>query len=262
MMNVQQLQLLKTKGEKFTAVTAYDATFSRLISEIGIEVQLVGDSLGNVIQGHDSTIPVTIADMLYHTRIVSRGNTKSLIIADLPFMSYANTDQALFNASQLMQAGAHMVKMEGGAWLSEIVVRLTERGIPVCGHLGLTPQSVHTLGGYQVQARSKAAADKLVEDANALQQAGAMLLVIECVPCTLAAELTKILTIPVIGIGAGNKTDGQILVLYDLLGLQSAYAPKFVKNFMAETTEGIVGALQAYHNAVKAGNFPELEHSF
>jgi 3-methyl-2-oxobutanoate hydroxymethyltransferase len=211
------LSAMKANGEKFAVITAYDFTFSKLIENAEIEVILVGDSLGNVIQGRDSTIPVTVDEMAYHTEAVKRGNNRALLVTDMPFMSYANEVQALENAATLMQAGAQMVKLEGGEWLAETVHLLTERGIPVCGHVGLTPQSVHKLGGYKVQGKEEQAAAQMIADAKALESAGAELIVVECVPSSLGRELSEVLDIPVIGIGAGPDTDAQVLVLHDML---------------------------------------------
>lgn len=251
---------LKTKGVKFPVITAYDASFAALVEQAGIEVVLVGDSLGNVIQGQDSTVPVTVDDMVYHTAAVRRGNSSSLLIADMPYMSYATLEQTLGNATLLMQAGAQMVKVEGGAWLLDSVRALAERGIPVCGHLGLTPQSVSKLGGYRVQGRDASAADRMLADAKALEKAGADLLVLECVPSALAARITSAVNIPVIGIGAGPDTDAQVLVLYDLLGI-SPRSPKFVRNFMSDN-DSIASAIAAYAQAVRDGSFPAPEHCF
>lgn len=251
---------LKTQRLKFPVITAYDASFAALAEQAGIEVVLVGDSLGNVIQGQISTVPVTMDEMAYHTAAVRRGNSKSLLVADMPYMSYATLDQTLYNATQLMQAGAEMVKVEGGSWLMESVHALAERGIPVCGHLGLTPQSVAKLGGYRVQGRDASSADQMLADAKALEDAGADLLVLECVPSALAANITRALKIPVIGIGAGPDTDAQVLVIYDLLGI-SPRSPKFVRNFMTGSTS-IADAIAAYAAAVRDGSFPTAEHCF
>lgn len=257
---INTLHALKQEGKKFPVITAYDASFSQLAEQAGIEVVLVGDSLGNVIQGHGSTVPVNMDDMAYHVQAVCRGNNKSLIIADLPFMAYATEEQTMENAAYLMQAGAHMVKLEGGNWLKESVSMLTERGIPVCGHLGLTPQSVNKLGGYKVQGRSDEAAEKMTQDALLLEQAGVDLLVLECVPTSLANKITELLKIPVIGIGAGSGTDAQVLVIYDMLGI-SPRQPKFSKNFLTETAN-VETALKAYADEVRSGAFPSPEHSF
>ena len=230
---VNTLQAQKAAGEKIAVITTYDACFARLVEEAGIEVILVGDSLGMVLQGHDSTLPVTVNDMAYHTACVARNCTKPLIVTDMPFGSYSSTDVAIKNAVQLMQAGAHMVKVEGGDWLLTTIKALTERSIPVCGHLGLTPQSVNSLGGYKVQGRD---------------------------PADLAKQISAALSIPVIGIGAGRDTDAQVLVLHDLLGL-SSHTPKFVRNFM-QGAESIQQALTNYKDAVKSGDFPADEHTF
>lgn len=256
------LQGLKQKGEKITMLTCYDATFAHAASQAGVEVLLVGDSLGMVSQGHDSTLPVSVADMAYHTACVKRGNQGSLILTDLPFMAYATLPQALENSAALMRAGAHMVKLEGAAWLCETVSRLADNGIPACVHLGLTPQSVNLFGGYKVQGRGEAQAQRLRADAEALEQAGAAMLLLECVPSALAAEVSRTARVPVIGIGAGCDTDGQVLVMHDMLGLSlSGRAPKFVRNFMADQ-DSIQGAFAAYVNAVKSCEFPSAEHGF
>jgi 3-methyl-2-oxobutanoate hydroxymethyltransferase len=257
---IHTLNDLKRAGEKFPVITAYDSSFARLVELAGIEVVLVGDSLGNVMLGFDSTVPVTMDHMLHHTAAVRRGNSKSLLIADLPFMAYALPEQALANSALLMQAGAQMVKLEGGEWLAETVAMLNQRGIPVCGHLGLTPQSVNKFGGYRVQGRGHSDAEQMVQDAHLLESAGASLLVLECVPRDLAARVSRELTMPVIGIGAGVDTDAQVLVLQDMLGI-SPRAPKFARNFLAGAGD-ILGALQAYAAAVRAGEFPQPEHTF
>ena len=256
------LQSLKQKGEKITMLTCYDATFSHVCNQAGVEVLLVGDSLGMVLQGHDSTLPVTTADMAYHVACVKRGNQDALILADLPFMANATIEQTLNNSAQLMQAGAHMVKVEGAVWLAESIRLLTERGIPVCAHMGLTPQTVNVLGGYKVQGRNENQARQMRADAIALEQAGAAMLLLECVPSELAKEITSAVKIPVIGIGAGSDTDGQVLVLHDMLGLSlTGRVPKFVKNFMTGQPD-IQSALSAYVAEVKAVSFPGIEHGF
>ena len=254
------LNKMKADAEKFVCITAYDATFSRLISNAGAETILVGDSLGMVLQGHDSTIPVGIDDMAYHTECVLRGNPRSLVIADMPFMTYANSDQAMANATALMQAGAQMVKMEGGTWLSETISNLVERGIPVCAHLGLTPQSVNTFGGFKVQGRTPKEAKSILSNAVEIQDAGASLLVLECIPATLAADISAKLDIPVIGIGAGPGTDAQVLVMHDLLGL-TGHGARFVENFMTGQ-KTIQDGLKAFVDAVKSGDYPREEHSY
>lgn len=259
---VTALQHLKSRGEKIAMLTCYDATFAHVANQAGVEVLLVGDSLGMVLQGHDSTVPVTTAEVAYHVASVRRGNGDALILADLPFMAGATLDHAFANCTALMQAGAHMVKLEGGGWLAETIRQLAERGIPACVHLGLTPQTVNVLGGYKVQGRIEEQARQLHADALALEQAGAAMIVLECVPTALAAAITDAVKTPVIGIGAGNATDGQVLVLHDILGLSlSGRVPKFVKNFMEGQTD-IQSALRAYVTAVKEGVFPSEEHGF
>jgi 3-methyl-2-oxobutanoate hydroxymethyltransferase len=254
------LQKMKSQGEKFVCITAYDATFARIISEAGAETILVGDSLGMVLQGHESTIPVAIGDMAYHTRCVTRGNPHSLVISDMPFMSYATPEEALVNATLLMQAGAQMVKLEGGTWLSDTISMLVERGIPVCAHLGLTPQSVNTFGGFKVQGRTPKEAKSILADAVEIKDAGASLLVLECIPAKLGTDISAKLDIPVIGIGAGAGTDGQVLVMHDLLGL-SEHTARFVQNFM-DGQATIQGGLKAFVDAVKAGDYPQDEHTY
>jgi 3-methyl-2-oxobutanoate hydroxymethyltransferase len=255
------LQALKQDGEKFVCITAYDALFASLVSKAGAELVLVGDSLGMVLQGHDSTLPVTMDDMVYHMQCVKRGNRGALLMADLPFMSYASEAQTLENAARLMRAGAQVVKLEGGAWIAETTRLLTERGIPVCAHMGLTPQSVNRIGGHRVQGRNPDAANTILEEALLLESQGANLLLLECIPASLAQRISKQLTIPVIGIGAGPDVDGQIMVLHDVLGI-SPITPKFVKNFLPESGSGISGAVEAYVRAVKNGSFPGPEHSY
>jgi 3-methyl-2-oxobutanoate hydroxymethyltransferase len=256
------LQSLKQSGEKIAMLTCYDATFAQTACQAGVDVLLVGDSLGMVLQGHDSTLPVTVAEMAYHTASVKRGNQGALILVDLPFMAYATIEQALNNSAALMQAGAHMVKLEGAAWLAEPIRQLAERGVPVCAHLGLTPQAVNILGGYKVQGRQEAQARQMRADAMALEQAGAAMLLLECVPSDLAAEISQAVKIPVIGIGAGGATDGQVLVMHDMLGISlSGRTPKFVKNFMAGQSS-IQNAISAYVKAVKDQSFPAAEHGF
>lgn len=256
------LRNLKQTGEKFSVLTCYDATFSAAMARAEVEVILIGDSLGMVLQGHTSTLPVTIEDMAYHTAAVARGNQVSLLMADMPFMSYASLETALTNAALLMRAGAHLVKLEGGAWLAETVTQLTRGGIPVCIHLGLTPQSVNVMGGYRVQGRDDAAAQQLLDDALAVQAAGAVMLLLECVPASLAARVQQALSIPVIGIGAGLDCDGQVLVMHDMLGLHAGKPARFVKDFLASGDGTIEGAFKAYVQAVKSGHYPAEEHTF
>lgn len=253
---------LHRSGEPITVLTCYDASFAALLDQAGVEVLLIGDSLGMVLQGHHSTLPVSLDDVIYHTQCVARGNRNAWLIADLPFGTYqADTHQAYQNAAQLMQAGAHMVKVEGGAWLAPTVAQMTERGIPVCAHLGLTPQSVHTLGGYRVQGKTAQDAARLKQDALALQAAGATLLVLEMVPAEVAADLTQTLSIPTIGIGAGKQCSGQVLVLHDMLGIFPGKKARFVKNFM-QGADSIAQAVENYCAAVKSRDFPGSEHSF
>ena len=259
---VPALAQAKREGRKLVMLTAYDHGFARTLDANGVDLVLVGDSLGMVVQGQDSTLPVTVADMIYHTRIVARGLSQALPIADLPFQSDATPERALDASIGLLQAGAEMVKLEGAGHKLEVIRYLVERDIPVCSHLGLTPQSVLAFGGYRVQGREEAAAAKLRADALAVAEAGAKLLVLECVPSTLAADITAAVEIPTIGIGAGPHCDGQVLVLHDLLGLDSGHRrPKFVKDFLAEGGS-VAGAVRAYAAAVRDGSFPDAEHSY
>ncbi|MFL0810991.1 MAG: 3-methyl-2-oxobutanoate hydroxymethyltransferase [Agarilytica sp.] len=258
--SILTLKKMKREGEKFVTVALYDAPMAAMAEKSGVEVVLVGDSLGMTVLGYDSTIPVTMEQMIYHIEAVARGNKKSLILGDLPFMTYANPEQALENSARVMRAGAHAVKIEGGEWLAPTVKLLSDRGIPVCAHIGLTPQSVNKLGGFRVQGRDEETAKTLVNDALALEAAGADLLVLECVPETLAQEITKKLSIPTVGIGAGIHTDAQVLVINDILGL-TPQPPKFSKNFLLETKD-IPSALQKYVADVKAGAFPSEENIF
>jgi 3-methyl-2-oxobutanoate hydroxymethyltransferase len=263
MANITTATLLsmKQQGSKISTITAYDASFAKLFDQAGIHAILIGDSLGMVLQGQDSTLPVSINDMAYHTTCVKRGVEQALIIADMPFMSYATKDQALHNAGILMQAGASMIKVEGGAWLNDTISALVERGIPVCAHLGLTPQSVNIFGGFKVQGRENNKAQQMINDALALEAAGAQLLVLECIPAQLGDAISKALTIPTIGIGAGKNTDGQILVMHDALGIACNYMPKFSRNFLKDTGD-IKKAIELYISEVTAGNFPGDEHIF
>ena len=256
------LHKLRAEGQKIAMLTGYDASFASLLEAAGVESILVGDSLGNVLQGHHTTLPVTLADMAYHVACVARGAKRAFIIGDLAFGSYQESvEQAFRNSAILMAAGAHMVKLEGGAAFAQTTEFLVKRGIPVCGHLGLTPQSVHQLGGFRVQGKSADAGRQLIKDAQALEQAGASLIVLEAIPAKLAAEVTASLTIPTIGIGAGPDCSGQVLVLYDLLGIFPGKKAKFVRNFM-EGADCIQQAIQNYVRAVKDGSFPGPEHSF
>ena len=258
---LSQLQKMKQEGQKIAVMTAYDATFAHLFDTAGIPALLIGDSLGMVVQGHSDTLPVTIDEMAYHTRCVRRGTNNAFVIADMSFMSYSDPQSACQNAAKLMAAGASMVKIEGGEWLCETVRQLQRNGIPVCGHLGLTPQSVHVFGGFRIQGRDEQQAEEIYHHALALQAAGIQMLVLECVPAALAIRISKALRIPVIGIGAGNGTDGQVLVMQDAIGITSGYTPKFTKNFLAEA-DTIQGAIALYMQQVADGTFPGPEHSF
>jgi 3-methyl-2-oxobutanoate hydroxymethyltransferase len=255
------LQRLRKQGEKIAVLTAYDAGFARLADEAGVDVVLVGDSLGMVVQGHASTLPVKLSEMSYHTRCVSHGVRRAFIVTDLPFASYQqNPEQAFASAARLMTAGAHMVKLEGGAVMVETAAFLVQRGIPVCAHLGLLPQSVNQLGGYKVQGRDEAGAARLLADARAMEQAGAGLLVLESIPASLGKHVTDVVSLPTIGIGAGPGCSGQVLVLHDMLGIYPQ-APKFSRNFMAGAPS-IQAALKIYVDAVKSGHFPGPEHCY
>lgn len=255
------LQKMKQQGEKISTITAYDASFAKLFDQAGIHAILIGDSLGMVLQGQDDTLPVEISDMAYHTQCVKRGVEETLIISDMPFMSYATKEQAFTNAAKLMQAGASMVKLEGGEWLVETIQGLVERGIPVCAHLGLTPQSVNVFGGFKVQGRDTDKAQQMIENAKKLEAAGAQLLVLECIPAGLGKAISAAVTIPTIGIGAGKDTDGQILVMHDALGISCSYMPKFSRNFLIDTGD-IKKAIELYIAEVSNGNFPGDDHIF
>jgi 3-methyl-2-oxobutanoate hydroxymethyltransferase len=260
--NIATLERMKADGEKIAAITAYDASFATLVDDAGIDVVLVGDSLGMVIQGHDTTVPVTLHDVIYHCRAVAKGLYRPFLMADMPFMTYASREQALENAVRLMQeGGAKMVKLEGGGGQVEIVRFLADHDIAVCAHLGLKPQSVHKVGGFRVQGREEAAAEQMVNDAKALQEAGADLVLLECIPAKLGARITQELHVPVIGIGAGPDTDGQILVLYDVLDITSGRKPRFSKNFLAGN-DSALAAVKAYADAVKNKSYPGPEHCF
>ncbi len=259
---ISTLLRAKQAGEKFACLTAYDASFARILDKANVDVILVGDSLGMVVQGLATTVPVSMDDMVYHSRLVARGSKRALLMADMPFMSFASPAEAATNAARLMQeGGAHMVKLEGGAIQLSTVKYLSERGVPVCAHLGLQPQSIHQLGGYRVQGREDAAARAMVEDAARLEQAGAAALLLECVPSSLAAEISAAATVPVIGIGAGPACDGQILVLYDMLGIAPGKRLRFSHDFLADTGS-VSAAVSAYVNAVKDVSFPAPEHGF
>ena len=253
---------LRESGEKIVMLTAYDASFARLSEQAGVEILLVGDSLGMVVQGHDSTLPVTLEQMEYHVGMVARGAQNALIVADMPFGSYqASKEIAFSNAVRLMVAGAQVVKLEGGTPMADTVRFLVERGIPVCGHVGLVPQSVHALGGYRVQGKTEDSARRLLEDARAIQDAGAAMLVLEAIPATLATQVTAALSIPTIGIGAGKDCSGQVLVLHDMLDIYPGRKARFVRNFMAGAPS-VAEAIRRYVEAVKKGAFPAPEHTF
>lgn len=269
MITTKDLRELKQRDEKITVLTAYDASFTKHIEQAGVEVILVGDSLGMVLQGHDSTVPVTVDDMVYHTKMVARARERALLISDLPYHSYLNKEQALENASRLMkEAGADMAKLEGGGEIVPIAENLIKNGIPVCGHLGLLPQSVNELGGYKVQGREQTTADKIVQDAQALVDVGVEMIVLECIPQLLAKRILKEVDVITIGIGAGVECSGQVLVLYDLLGITPGKRPKFSKDFLAELPanlgagNSITTAIEAYVKAVKSLEFPTEAHSF
>ena len=258
---IRQLRAARAKGERLTMLTCYDASFAAVSCEAGVDMLLVGDSLGMVVQGHASTLPVSLEDIRYHTACVARAAPSSMIIADMPFASYqVSPEQAFQSAAVLMQAGAQMVKLEGGAWLAPTVAFLTQRGIPVCAHLGLTPQSVHTLGGYMVQGRG-AAGDALIADAKQLEQCGADLVLVELIPSPLAARLTASLAAPTIGIGAGPDVTGQVLVIYDILNVTPGRKARFVKNYLALTGD-IQAAISLFVSEVKSGAYPGPEHGF
>ena len=260
--NVSTLRTMKADGEPIACLTAYDASFAALVDAAGTDLVLVGDSLGMVIQGHDTTVPVTVDDIVYHSRMVARGLRRAFLVADMPFMSYTKPGQALDNAVRLMQeGGAMMVKLEGGDDQVQIVEHLARHDIPVCAHLGLKPQSVHKIGGFKVQGRGAEQASQMLASAERLQDAGADIVLLECVPNELGKEVTGRLHVPVIGIGAGPSTDGQILVLYDILNITQGRTPRFVKNFQ-EGQSSPLAALEAYVAAVKCGSYPAPEHCF
>ncbi|GAB3341392.1 MULTISPECIES: 3-methyl-2-oxobutanoate hydroxymethyltransferase [Chromohalobacter] len=258
---LSHLNAFKRASEPFSCLTAYDASFAQHAGAAGIDVLLVGDSLGMVLQGHASTIPVTLDDILYHTRCVARGKQRSLLMVDLPFMSNADTRQVLHDAGALMRAGAELVKIEGAGWMRDDVRALTQRGVPVCAHLGLTPQSVHQFGGYKVQGREQDDAQRIVDDARLLVDAGASVILLECVPAALGRAVRDAVEVPVIGIGAGPDVDGQILVMHDILGVTHGRPPRFAKNFLTGR-DSIQAAFAAYHDAVKTRQFPAEEHCF
>lgn len=261
---VSRLHRMKSEGETIACLTAYDYTFASVVDAAGVDVMLIGDSLGMVMQGRETTIPVSVDEIIYHTRCVAAGRRRALLMADMPFMSYVDESQALANAGRLMkEGGAHMVKLEGAGDQAGIVAALARAGVPVCAHLGLQPQLVHKIGGYRVQGKDTAGASQMIQDAQRLQEAGADLLLVECIPASLGGALASRLDIPVIGIGAGPSCDGQILVLQDMLGITPGHKPKFSKDFMGDAeASSVSGAVQAYVRAVKCGQFPAEEHCF
>jgi len=262
LISLATLREMKAQGEKFSCLTAYDASFSRLLEAAGVEVLLVGDSLGMVIQGHETTLPVSLEEMIYHTACVSRVRRRALVMADMPFMSDRSPQQALASAARLMkEGGAHMVKIEGGAVMVETYRLLSSRGVPVCAHLGLLPQSVHKTGGYRLQGRCQSAAERILSDARQVVAAGADAVLLECIPTSLADQVVAAVNVPVIGIGAGAVCDGQVLVVYDMLGMTAGKLPRFCHNFL--TAGGTIQeAVAAYVRAVKDGSFPDAAHAY
>jgi len=259
---VSTLRRMKSEGQRIACLTAYDASFAALVDAAGVDVVLVGDSLGMVVQGHRTTVPVSLDDMCYHARAVARGCERALLMVDLPFLSFATPQQALASSARLMQEGmAEMVKLEATREHAPLVEKLASEGVPVCAHLGLTPQRIHKLGGYRVQGREEEAARGLVDDAELLDRAGADVLLLECVPSTLAARVAQAVAAPVIGIGAGPDCDGQILVIYDMLGVTPTRAPRFARDFLGDGGS-VSAALGAYVDAVRDGSFPAPEHCF
>ena len=262
MTTLSTLNEMKRQGEKIAMLTCYDATFAAVASQAGVDMLLIGDTLGMVLQGHDSTLPVTVDDMAYHTASVKRGNRGSFIVTDLPFMSYSSREQALRSAAQVMQAGAHMVKLEGDASLCGTITELARNGVPVCAHIGLTPQFINVMGGFKVQGRSVEQAQQLVETARQLEAAGAAMVLVEGVPAPLGEAITAAVSVPVIGIGAGPATDGQVLVMHDMLGVSmTGHVPKFVRDFM-DGAPDIASAFARYVEAVKQNTFPASEHCY
>jgi 3-methyl-2-oxobutanoate hydroxymethyltransferase len=262
MITVPTLQKMKAEGQKIAMLTCYEASFAALMNRAGVDALLVGDSLGMTVQGRDSTLPVTLAEMCYHTAAVTRGNQNAMIVADLPFGAYQQSrEQAFAAAAELMQAGAHVVKLEGGAFMADTTEFLQQRGIPVCAHIGLTPQSVHALGGYKVQGKGDNAAERLLADARAHDAAGAAMILMEAVPAELGSRVTQAVSCPTIGIGAGVGCDGQVLVMHDMLGVYPGKTARFVKNFM-DGQSSVQAAVEAYVRAVKEQTFPAAEHTF
>ncbi|MBV8049505.1 MAG: 3-methyl-2-oxobutanoate hydroxymethyltransferase [Paludibacterium sp.] len=261
-MTVSTLSKMGQEGEKIAMLTCYDASFASLLDEAGVDILLIGDSLGMVVQAHDSTLPVSLDEMVYHTRCVARGTKRALVLADLPFGSYQESPQQAFaSCARLLQAGAHMVKLEGGAFMAETTRFLVDRGVPVCAHIGLTPQFVNTFGGYRVQGKSESDADRIFQDAKAHADAGASLVLMECVPADLATRISAAMPVPTIGIGAGPHVGGQVLVLHDMLGVYPGKKARFVKNFL-QGADSIQDAVAAYVRAVKDQSFPAPEHCF
>ncbi|MBE1276170.1 3-methyl-2-oxobutanoate hydroxymethyltransferase [Enterovibrio baiacu] len=258
---INTLMAWKQEGRKFATATAYDASFAQLFEQQEMPLLLVGDSLGMVLQGKSDTLSVSIEEIAYHTRSVRAGSPNCLLMADMPFMSFSTPEQACENAAVLMKAGANMVKVEGGRWLAETITTLTQRAVPVCAHLGLTPQSVNIFGGFKVQGRSEEQAEQMLQDALTLEAAGAQIILLECVPKALAARITDAVRVPVIGIGAGNATDGQILVMHDMFGISANYIPRFSKNYLAQTGD-LRQAVTRYIEEVATGEFPGPEQTF
>ncbi len=265
MTTLSTLQKFKKENTKFSCLTCYDSMFARMMNNAKIDTILIGDSLGMVVQGHPSTVPVTVDDIVYHTKNVSRSNDHALILADLPFMSYATLTDAIANARRLMQAGAHVVKLEGGGELCEIVSTLANAGTPTCVHLGLTPQSVNVFSGYKVQGKTEDQAEKLLNDAKAVVEAGASMLVLEVIPAELAKQVTEAVNVPVIGIGAGADTDGQVLVMHDMIGVTHGRVARFVHDFLTDERNqsgSVQEAFELFHNSVREGSYPQKQHGF
>ncbi|WP_019673116.1 3-methyl-2-oxobutanoate hydroxymethyltransferase [Psychrobacter lutiphocae] len=269
MITLSTLKKYKKEGRKFSCLTCYDALFAKMMQNAQIDTILIGDSLGMVVQGHDSTLPVSVDDIAYHTANVARSNQHALILADLPFMSYVTLEDAVINTRKVMQAGAHVIKLEGGAELADMVATLTAAGAPICVHLGLTPQSVNVFGGYKVQGKSEDSAAKLLADVQAVVAAGAAILLLECVPAALATQISQTVDVPVIGIGAGPDTDGQVLVMHDMLGVTHGRTARFVHDFLTDErnqtgayTGSVEGAFALFHQSVIEGSYPRPEHQF
>ncbi|MDY7025936.1 MAG: 3-methyl-2-oxobutanoate hydroxymethyltransferase [Pseudomonadota bacterium] len=262
MITLETLRQRKRDGQKFSMLTAYDSSFSHVISSAGVDVMLVGDSLGMVIQGKESTLPVTIDDLVYHTQAVAAGNQGALIMSDVPFLGARNTDVLIEQAGRLMQAGANIVKVEGGIWLTDQIARLKQNGIPVCVHLGLTPQFINSFGGYKIQGKSEEQALAMAQAAKAVEMAGADMILLECVPNAAAEGVMSSVSVPVVGIGAGPSTDAQVLVIQDMLGMTPGRKPRFVKDFLAGHQDGIQAAIERFDSAVKSGEYPAPEHQY